>query len=150
MELKSRKPTRLKEYDYSTEGAYFVTICAKNRQNIFSVVGDDANIVPTQIGLIVEKYIKSIPGIEKYVIMPNHIHMIIIVDRGTMLASSPTQDIPQRVKSFKILATKEIGHSVFQRSYHDHIIRNNVDYLDAWKYIDDNPAKWQSDDYYMK
>ena len=82
--------------------------------------------------------------------MPNHIHMIIIIDKGTMWASSPTQDIPQRVKSFKILASKEIGHSVFQRSYHDHIIRNYEDYLDAWKYIDDNPAKWQSDDYYMK
>ena len=66
MELPKRKPTRLKGYDYSTPGAYFITICIKDRKELLSeiIVGDDALIVPqnklSQIGLICEKYINNI------------------------------------------------------------------------------------------
>ena len=149
-ELPSRKPNRLKCFDYSTNGAYFVTICAKNHKCILSdIVGDDAHIVPqmklTNYGAVVEKYIKTIPGIEKYVIMPNHIHMIITIN-GTMWASSPT--VSSLIKSFKILVTKEIGKAIFQRSFYDHIIRNESDYNEVWQYIDRNPQKWKEDKFY--
>ena len=86
MTLPERKNVRLKEYDYSNPGAYFITLCTDGRKKILSdiIVGDDAYIVPqvklTQYGEIVEKYIKSIPGIDKYVIMPDHIHLIIIIN----------------------------------------------------------------------
>ena len=141
-----RKPMRLPEYDYGSNGCYFVTICTQNRRCVLSrVVGDDAHIVPTKYGEVAEKYIKSIPGIDKYVIMPNHIHMIIINDSGTMWASSPT--ISQKIKSFKTLVTKEIGTAIFQRSFHDHVIRDSGDYLAIWEYIDTNPAKWADDEY---
>ena len=86
----NRKPTRIPEYDYSQNGIYFVTICTQNRQPILShIVGDDAHIVPTPYGDVVEKYIRNVPEIEKYVIMPDHIHMIIRLDNGSMWASTP-------------------------------------------------------------
>ena len=149
-----RQPTRVQEYDYATPGAYFITICTKDRAPILSrVVGDDAHIVPTPIGRLVEKYLQSIPGIEKYVIMPNHIHMIVRIADGPIgflenLASAPTQPIPSRMRSFKTLVTKELGRSIFQRSYHDHVIRGEQDYRDVWEYIDQNPARWREDELY--
>ena len=151
MDLPKRKPTRLKGYDYSQNGYYFVTICTHNKKCILSnIVGDDAHIVPSKYGIIVEKYISNIVGIDKYVIMPNHIHLIIKNDNGTMWASSPTQSISQQVKSFKTLVTKEIGYKIFQRSFHDHIIRGEKDYLKIWNYIDTNPLKWREDCFYCE
>jgi REP element-mobilizing transposase RayT len=82
--------------------------------------------------------------------MPNHIHLIIQNDNGTMWASSPTQSISQKIKSFKTLVTKEIGHNIFQRSFHDHIIRGEKDYLKIWNYIDTNPQKWQQDCFFTE
>ncbi|MEG2215372.1 MAG: transposase, partial [Oscillospiraceae bacterium] len=138
MELPKRKPNRLKDYDYNQNGAYFITICTKNRRELLGEipVGDDAHIVPniklSQCGIVSQRYIEGIAGIDKYVIMPNHIHMIIFIndaDGGTMWASSPTaQLIPQLIKSFKTLATKQIGFPLWQRSYHDHIIRSEREY----------------------
>ena len=83
--------------------------------------------------------------------MPNHIHMIIRVgfdSDGTMWASSPTQGIPQLIKSFKIMVSKECGKSIFQRSYYDHIIRDKKDYDEKLNYILSNPLKWLDDEYY--
>ena len=143
MDLPKRKPIRLEEYDYSQNGVYFVTICTKDRKPILcDIVGDDAHIVPKKYGLIVEKYIRNVPEIDKYVVMPDHIHMIIRIDNGTMWASSPTKNISSIIRSIKVLTTKEIGESIFQRSYYDHIIRNEGDYKEVWEYIENNPIKW--------
>ncbi len=145
-----RKKLRLKEYDYNTPGAYFITICTIERRNLLStIVGDDAHIVPLEYGKIAEKYICSIPGIDRYVIMPNHIHMIIRIGSGTMWASSPTASVPQLVRSFKTLVTKEIGERIFQRSFYDHIIRDEADYLKIAAYIEQNPIKWSEDRFYI-
>ena len=78
--------------------------------------------------------------------MPNHIHLLIRIN-GTMWASSPT--VSSLIRSFKILTTKEIGYPIFQRSFYDHIIRNENDYNEIWKYIENNPFKWLEDQYYM-
>ncbi len=159
MNLPQRKPTRLNGYDYSTPGAYFITICVKDKKQLLSkiVVGDDAHIVPqnnlSKMGMICDKYINNINTkyenvtVDKYVIMPNHIHLIIFI-HGTMRASSPTKNIENIIRSFKIMATKEIGHSIWQRSYHDHIIRGEKDYLKIWEYIDTNVIKWKKDCFY--
>ena len=158
MNLPKRKPTRLAGYNYSTPGAYFITICVKDRKQLLSeIVGDDAYIVPknslSKIGLICDKYINNINikyknvTVDKYVIMPNHIHLIIFL-RGTMWASSPTKNIETIIRSFKTMVTKEIGYSVWQRSYHDHIIRGEKDYQKIWEYIDTNPFKWELDCFY--
>ncbi|MBR0446439.1 MAG: transposase [Oscillospiraceae bacterium] len=149
MEFCERKPNRIPEYDYGTNGAYFVTICTQDRKKILSnIVGDDAHIVPKTYGMIAEKYIRNVPEIEKYVIMPDHIHMIIRLDNGSMWASTPTDCQPQHnrisniVRSIKVLVAKEIGESIFQRSYYDHVIRNQQDYNEIWQYIENNPRKW--------
>jgi len=142
MDFKSRKDIRLKEFDYNTPGAYFVTICVKDRKPILSeIVGDDAHIVPKKCGLVVEKYIRNVPEIEKYVIMPDHIHMIIKLNNGSMWASTPTNKVSSIVRSIKILTTKEIGEPIFQRSFYDHVIRGEADYKEIWEYIENNPSK---------
>ncbi len=149
-----RKPNRLKGYDYSQNGAYFITVCTKNKECLLgNIVGGDAYIAPqiklSKYGKTAEKYISGIKGIHKYVIMPNHIHMIILLcnEEGTMWASSPTS-IPQLIKSFKILVTKETGISLWQRSYYDHIIRDENDYEAIWEYIENNPLKWKNDRFF--
>ena len=145
MDKPIRKQNRIPEYDYNQSGAYFVTVCVKNRKPILSqIVGDDAHIVPKPYGIVVEKYIKNVPEIEKYVIMPDHIHMIIRIDNdeyGTMSYPQNNQ-VSSIVRSLKILTTKEIGQSIFQRSYFDHVIRNQEDYNGVWEYIDKNPLNW--------
>ncbi|MBR6519220.1 MAG: transposase [Oscillospiraceae bacterium] len=105
-------------------------------------------------GKIIDKYINNINSkyphitVDKYVIMPNHIHLMIRID-GMMWASSPTT-ISDIVRSIKILTTKEIGKSIFQRSFHDHIIRDDADYLKIWNYIETNPDRWREDCFYVE
>ncbi len=154
--IKGRKNSlRLPQYDYSSDGAYFITVCVKDRKQLLSqIVGGDDHIAPkvelTQIGLKVQKYLDQIRGIDKYVIMPNHIHLIIIQNKlGSMWSSTPT-NIPNIIRSFKTLVTKELGFSIWQTGYYDHIIRNEEDYLIKAQYIGNNPAKWQYDKYYSE
>ena len=84
--------------------------------------------------------------------MPNHVHMIIrIENRGTMepygSSSSPT-GIPSIIRLWKTLITRDLGFPLFQRSYHDHIIRDEEKYREIWRYIDENPLRWELDRYY--
>lgn len=153
-----RRPTRLSCYDYSQNGLYFLTICTKHRQKILCdiIVGDGVLDVPetklTQTGKIVEKYIHSINNVdklsvEKYVIMPDHIHLILYIDDidpiGTSRTPSPINSrIPKTISGFKRLCNKEIGKNIWQRSFHDHIIRDEKDYAARWDYIENNPALW--------
>ena len=154
-----RKNLRLPSFDYGQPGAYFITVCTDKRRNILSsVVGGDAHIAPctklTPIGRVVEKYLLSVPGLGAYVIMPNHVHMILYssasrILEGPMWASAPTNNhVPSALRSWKTLVTKELGYSIWQRSYHDHIIRNEEDYNAILRYIQENPAKWCEDRYY--
>lgn len=165
-ELPNRKPLRLRDYDYSSPGACFVTICTKDRKCILSriTVGADAlggpSLTLTETGKIVEKYIVStnrIDGlhVDNYVIMPNHVHMILRIETGSFetnggppRASAPTTAIiPNAVGALKRLVQRETGEKIFQRSYYEHVIRNERDYLEIWNYIDTNPAKWAEDRY---
>ena len=155
----ARKKNRLKGYSYSQPGAYFVTVCVKDREPILgSVVGGDAHIAPyvqlSRTGTVVEKYLKSIPGVGHYVIMPNHVHLMIHISadnplKGPMWASAPTEaSVPSVVRSWKTLISKELGHSIWQRSYYDHVIRDEQEYNEIAQYIENNPARWCEDRYY--
>ena len=164
MELPKRKQTRLPEYDYSSPGAYFITVCTQNRKCILSdiSVGADALGGPqlrlTAIGKIVEKHLLNtdrIQGVhlDKYVIMPNHVHMILKIDddNGPSGASDPAHAlIPHAVGAWKRLVDRELGQSLFQRSCHEHVIRGETDYREIWEYIEDNPARWIEDRYYIQ
>ena len=186
MVKQKRKQIRLKNYDYSENGAYFITICSKNREPLFGkVVRDGIPDVPltecddngnvfvklSDVGRTIQETIEYIDGhnenieIEKYVIMPNHIHLIIMVNKindkgfGTSGKPSPTENedvtraneiIPKLVSSLKRYTNKQSGIDLWQRSYHDHIIRTQKDYDEIWEYIDTNPIKWQLDKYYTE
>lgn len=162
MDLPVRKHPRLKDYDYSSNGAYFVTICTKDKAMLLgSIVGRGAFTPPqtclSDAGSIAERCLQNIanvyPGVclKKHVIMPNHIHMIVSIEGmgngGGMRASRPT--LHTIVRSFKTMVTCELGCSIWQASYYEHIVRNEEDYLAIWKYIDENPAKWANDELYM-
>ena len=163
MDLNSRKPTRLQEYDYSEKGAYFITICTKDKQKLFGhIVGggafDAPKIILSPQGEIVEKYILStnnIPNlkVDKYVIMPNHIHPLLSIENsyGTSWAPSPTNNkISLAISTLKRFVNKEIGCNVFQRSFYDHVIRNQIDYNEIWKYIENNPFSWAADEFFSE
>ncbi len=150
-----RKNIRLKDYDYGSNGLYFVTVCTKDKNPILSkIVGDDAHIVPKKIilkpyGEIVEKHINRINdvydniSVENYIIMPNHIHILIFIDEfqsGTMRASSPTK-LGTVIRSLKTFVTKEVGFPIWQRSYYDEIMRNEKHFQSVWNYIEYNALK---------
>ena len=165
--MPKRKPIRLKDFNYSAGYAYFITVCTKDRAKILSkiTVGDGALDVPkmklTKCGEIVEKYILSTNKInnvcvDRYVIMPNHIHMIIRIEgdsndleNGTSRAPSPTnKTIPHIVSTLKRFCNKEIGENIFQRSFYDHVIRGREDYEEIARYIYENPLNWENDELY--
>ena len=156
MEQPRRKNLRLQGYDYSTHGAYFITICTEGKRSLLgNVVGGDDHIAPrtrlSEYGLVVERYLQGIRGLDQYVIMPNHIHMVIVVDgtaEGPMWSSAPTS-VSHRIRSFKTLVTKELGCNLWQRSFYDHVICDEADYLRITEYIIENPAKWMEDRYYV-
>lgn len=154
MELKRRKTIRIPGYDYRTPGAYFVTICTKDRKKIFwSSDNYKCEEYLTEIGKIVNNEIKKISTIyetiviDKYCIMPNHIHMIIFIYSQEEIEKSPS--ISQIVKQFKGSITKQVGFKVWDKSFHDHIIRDEKGYNKIWEYIELNPLKWSIDCYYV-
>jgi len=155
MNLSQRKHPRLKDYDYSDTGSYFITICTKDRQKILcNIVGRDDLGTPnymiqlTDIGKITDTYINSIPthyknvSIDNYVIMPDHIHILLSVTNERRAESSRPTTISQIIGVCKRLINKEIGENIFQTSFNDHIIRDENDYAIKWNYIENNPMKW--------
>lgn len=149
-DLPKRKKIRLQGYDYSTAGAYFITVCVQNRRRIFwEFVGADIirpnDIKLSKYGLLVEIAIKNISkyyenlSIDNYCIMPDHIHLLISSTDGRMI-SAPT--ISRAIGQMKRWVSKEVKTSFWQKSYYDHIIRNLKDYNENWEYIDRNPQVW--------
>ena len=168
-QLPERKKNRLNQYDYSQNGGYFLTICTKDRRCILStIVGGgvlDAPLIRlSEYGSVVDRQIREMndhyPDIqtEKYVIMPNHVHLIVRISRDWYSAQSgpsgtpaPTNAvIPAYISTLKRLCNRRIGGNIWQRSYHDHIIRTESDYEMIWEYIDSNPAGWQQDCFYTE
>ena len=139
----TRKRHRLENFNYCEDGYYFLTVCTKDRKNLLSeiVIEEDQAVVHLlPYGKAAESYLKTIPGIDRYVIMPNHVHMIIHKTNGKSISSD--------VRSWKTLVSKKIGDAIWQDSFYDHIIRNHNDYLEKCRYMDENPARWTKDEYY--
>jgi REP element-mobilizing transposase RayT len=233
-ELPQRKPTRLKDYDYSRTGAYFVTICAKDRAEIFSrivAVGDGLarpdypdypdypdcpdypappadSAPPTNSGPPADPTPPADPGppacpappvypiveltdigeqimqmldyvnqrydnafVDKFVIMPNHIHLILVINgcdetgrvcetgrangtagraSGTAGRASPSPTVGNIIGGLKSGVSRNIGFSPWQRFFHDHIIRNADDYARIAEYIENTPRNWREDCFYAK
>ncbi len=163
IDLPKRKPTRLKGYDYSATGAYFVTICTHNRKGLLSeiIVGtgvlDGPKNILTDYGEIANKHLINMSNfydtvkIDKYVIMPNHIHMIITIletDQYNGPSGTPVPTnllIAKFVSTFKRFCNKEYGENIWQARSNDHIIRGEKDYQKIWEYIDTNVIRWEED-----
>lgn len=164
LDLPKRKTFHLAGYDYSQNGAYFITICTQGRTPLFgNIVGAAAFSRPTialsQYGQIADRYINNINvkyqniSVPIYCIMPNHVHIILTIntyENGSPRAATPTVSIPRIVNSLKSLATKEAGMPLWQRGYYEHIIRGEQDYQNIWQYIENNAAKWVEDQYYLQ
>lgn len=152
-----RKKNRLKGYDYSSNASYFLTVCSDKRKEIFSQIVFDntvgANIVRlSKIGQKIENCILKIEEIypcvfvDNYIIMPNHIHLILTIDTNRRPMVAPT--VATVIKQFKGAASKEAGTSIWQKGYYDHIIRNENDFNETIKYITFNAQKWDEDKYF--
>jgi putative transposase len=173
-----RRSIRLREYDYSSEGMYYVTLCEKSGKSSFGeVVGREMRL--SAIGEIVKQCWEEIPKhfenaqLDRHVIMPNHVHGILMLGKslvGTRHAVSlraiskeigehfakPIQgSLPTIMRSFKSAVTKEahlVGYSsfVWQSRFYDHIIRDGRDLDRIRRYILDNPMNWENDENYPK
>ena len=173
-ELPKRKPTRLNYFDYNSSGAYFLTICTENRRNLLSriVGGDvldapqsDVSYLPKRIelsyyGKIADNTINQLNDyyenikVDRYVIMPNHVHIILFVSAGGASRTSPPTKqhsiVSRFISNFKRFCNKECGEKIWQRTFYDHIIRNQRDYEEHVKYIHENPARWYFDELYSE
>ena len=159
-----RKRNRIADYDYSQNGAYYITICTDKKEHLFwsSCRGELCSpgdfvlhIELSDIGRIVKNEIEKIGSVydgvrvDQFCIMPDHIHLIISIDsagranavRPYDMNEAPT--ISRIVKQFKGSVTKQLGTSIWQKSFYDHCIRNQKDYDDTWKYIEENPLKYK-------
>ena len=155
--METRKHIRLKEYDYSQNGYYFITICTAEKRKILCDISVGANCVRpkitiSEIGKLVEENIGILNDtyetvkVDKYVIMPNHIHLIVVI-QGGRTQFAPT--VSRIIKQFKGKVTKQVGFCIWQKSFYDHIIRDEKDYLRILEYIENNPGKWTEDKYYI-
>lgn len=162
-----RKPNRLAGYSYSQDGAYFLTICTKGRQCILSHIHpvgggalDAPQVMLSPIGAVVDEWIKTgktvYPHIrvEKYVVMPNHLHILLGLHGGPSRAPAPTmvranEIIPTYISALKRMTNRTCQDDLWQDGYYDHVVRDENDFLRIWQYIDTNPAKWAEDKYYV-
>ena len=146
----TRKSPRLPQYDYSKENYYFITICCQNRKCYF---GSPNQL--NEIGKIAERHIREIEShyefvrIDKYVVMPNHIHLILVIEQ------SWKADAAQVIGQYKSGVTREVRKilpdiEIWQRSFHDHVIRNQKSYESIWLYIEENPQCWDKDCFYTE
>jgi REP element-mobilizing transposase RayT len=162
-----RKSIRLKEYDYTNPNWYYVTICTNKKNCVFGNV-DNGKLVLNKLGKVAnEEWLKTNAirlniKLDYYIIMPNHIHGIIIIEsRGVMLYAptkefkSPSQTLGAVIRGFKSSVTKRAnqmnstnGKKLWQRNYYEHIIRNEHDLYRIRKYIQLNPLKWELDKYH--
>ena len=140
-----RKRARLPHFDYATPGAYFVTICAHRRMQIFGRCVDD-ELRPTAAARTVERCWVAIPvhfpsvGVDAFVVMPNHVH-------GVLLLGEDTHPLPTVVGSFKSAVSRALksGRPVWQRGYYERVVRGENELEAIRRYILENPSAWPWD-----
>jgi REP element-mobilizing transposase RayT len=158
-----RHKIRLQEYDYNTPGAYFLTLCVENRKCVLSrIVGtgilDGPSIELLPYGKIAAKYINQLNdyydnlSVECYVIMPNHIHILLRVLEGPSRMPVPTIQnsvVSRFVSTFKRFCNKEYGQNIWQSRSYDHVIRDQADFDKHLQYIYKNPYGWTKDELFV-
>ena len=137
----------MKDYDYSQNGVYLITICTQNKEKIFGDIdfSEHAKINLNETGKILENYIDQVEEVDNYIIMPNHIHLIL-----NLFNDDKNRSIQSIVSSIKRNLTREIGYSAFQKSFHDHVIKNEKEYENIWNYVENNAERWREDCFYRE
>ena len=152
-ELPKRKPLRVLKFDYSTSGKYFITACTFDREKLFwkNCRGDlrsPDDILLSDIGMIVKEEIQKLDSVyaavrvDTYCIMPDHVHMILNIETDSDGRPQVAPTISRIMNQWKGTVTKKAGSPVWQKSFYDHVIRNQKDYDEIWTYIENNPYKY--------
>ncbi|MDR1346388.1 MAG: transposase [Bacteroidales bacterium] len=180
-----RRSIRLKDYDYSQAGLYFITICCQDKICRFGKI-ENGEMILNDWGEIARQCWLAIPQhfpntiLHEYVVMPNHVHGIIELVGAKFFSPlspsiSPSETISPKscnndnsraknfsplpgtsrtigsiIRGFKIGITKQLGFSIWQRNYYEHIIRNEQSYQNIAGYIIHNPEKWRDDRFYLE
>lgn len=164
MEMQNRKLPRLHGFDYATPGAYFITICTHEKMCYFGSIRPadycEAYMQYSPIGEIakqnlidLEKHYDNIV-LDNWVIMPNHIHLLVRIEERMNPFPTNGYDISNIVGKYKAGVTRAVRKEslyigkLWQSSFYDHIVRNDVDYQNIWNYINDNPSRWLEDCFY--
>lgn len=166
--LPNRRSLRLQGYDYRASGAYFVTICTVAKRPIFGSVRD-GKVRLNSLGNIAHscwrqiERIRSGVSLDAYIVMPNHIHGILLFTGESAAANDPAQaqglaasSLGAVLAQYKSIVTKRgqklappAPRPIWQRNYYDHIIRNTASLEKIRRYIIANPARWMDDEYYI-
>lgn len=168
--LPKRKEIRLKNYNYNSNGSYFITFCVQDKKKILSQIHVGAlheapEVKLTEYGKVVKDVIETVEErfevtVDEYVIMPNHVHIIItsrrdISERAIHESPLRGRSVISKIVGYIKMNSSKIIHrynpdiKIWQRSYYDHIIRNEADYTEKLNYIQVNPLKWSKDEYYI-
>jgi len=165
MDKPVRKTIRLKTYDYNSPGYYFLTICTKEKEKLFgdivgTVLPDGPQVRFTEYGCIVNQQLQRMSEfyedmrLENYVVMPNHIHILLRVletGSGPSGRTVPTSSkVGRFVGTLKRFTNRSCGRNLWQNRSYDHVIRGEEDYREIWNYIEGNPSKWVEDRFYIK
>lgn len=167
-----RRSIRLKGYDYSQDGTYFVTICTANRECIFGEIVE-GNMILNDIGRIANDELHKTSMIRRNVkmdctiVMPNHIHAIVVIDNNVGTYSntplqktdtpfrSPSHNLGAIIRGYKSTVTKQVnilrktpGEPVWQRNYYENIIRDESSWNHIREYVKNNPQKWEEDRFF--
>jgi len=168
---RQRRSLCLKDYDYSQEGAYFVTICTNRHNCLFGEIVDSAMMLNAFGEIVHDEWIRTAIArpnvtIDTFIVMPNHLHGIIIINEYNIRRGDPagrpytpiphgppSNSIGAMVGQFKSLAPKRIntlrhtpGNRIWQRNYYEHVIRNEADLNEIRQYLLDNPVQWDKDE----
>jgi REP element-mobilizing transposase RayT len=166
-----RRSIRLKGYDYSQAGLYFVTICCQNKICRFGkiingkMILNNAGKIASQCWLAIPQHFPDVV-LHNFVVMPNHVHGIVEIIKKmpeNNVGANNYSPLPQphkphgtsrtigsMVRGFKIGMAKQLGYSTWQRNYYEHIIRNGKSYERIANYIINNPVKWWNDRFYFE
>ena len=164
-EIHHRRSIRLKNYNYSQNGAYFITLCTHNRKCLFGEIKNDVMLLNNFGNIVQNEWIRSFVIrkeilIDEFVIMPNHFHGIVFVRHQTQpqseclarISGPRNKSISALVAGFKSVVTTKINQKrqtpfqpVWQRNYHEHIIRSEKSLHFIREYTKNNPYSWQKD-----
>ena len=152
-----RKRNRLEHFDYSSSGTYFITLCCQDRKPLFwadpkQKCESAEDILLSPAGQIADQVIRAISqhytgaSVIKYCIMPDHVHILLFIESDPNGVTTSAPEISVIVGQMKSLVSKQIGESVWQKSYFDRVIRSDREYTRVWRYIDQNPCLLDHDD----